>query len=62
MHRYLAKRPSAIDGETLIRDYCSNNVKVDRVLAEIALIQLLNQGKVETNRALKVQVATDKAV
>ena len=61
MRDFLAQRSSAMDAKALIREYCSERT-VDPILAEIALTQLLNQGKVETNRELQVQVPIEEAV
>ena len=62
IHRFLAgHEKSAVEGATLIREYC-DRFQANRADAEIALVQLLNQGRLETNIEMQLQLPAEKAV
>ena len=58
--QFLAQRSSSIDAKSLIHIYCRER-RVDPIFVESALTQLLNQGKVQTNRKLQLQVPAEEA-
>lgn len=52
---FLKQQNGAMSAKSLIREYCrQNNVKPTE--AELGLVRLLNQGMVETNRDLQLEV------
>lgn len=53
---FLEQKHSAMSAKSLIREYCSKT-NVKPADAELAMVRLLNQGLVETNRDLKLQVS-----
>lgn len=51
---FLDQKGSSVGAGTLIRDYCKKN-DVDPTLAETALLLLLNEGSIITNRELRLE-------
>ena len=57
---FLDRKHSSIGAGTLIREYC-NEANVDPTVAETALLLLLNEGSIITNRDLKLEMGSVEA-